>query len=85
MKLIKDIIQGAGHLEGYGYHPGTGSMLSLIVIVGIVGIQTDGLNGFIGGAIFGAIVFLPFWIYGCVERARAYHRRGISMFNSLKD
>ena len=83
MKLLKDIIQGAGYLEGYGHHPGNETMLFLIALCGLGG-ANGGMWGFLGGMVVGAIAIIPFWCVGCVSRARAYQRSGIRMFNSLK-
>lgn len=85
MKLLKDIIQGAGYLEGYGHHPGNETIVFLIVLCGLSGIQKGGITGFIIGGILGAVAFLPAWCAGSVSRARAYQRSGVRMFNSLKD
>lgn len=83
MKLFKDIIQGAGYLEGYGHHPGNATMLFIIGFNGIICSRWT-VWGFIGGIVISTIALLPFWCVGCVSRARAYQRSGIRMFNSLK-
>lgn len=84
MKLIKEIIQGAGYLEGFGHHPGTQITLFSIAICGLSGVA-GGLRGMISGAIIGALSVIPVWCIGCVTRARAYQREGVRMFESLRD
>lgn len=84
MKLVKDIIQGAGYLEGYGNHPGTATMFMTIAITGLAG-AGGGIRGFVGGAVLGALALIPVWCSGCISRARSYQRDGIRMFESLKD
>jgi len=84
MKLLKDIVQGAGYLEGYGHHPGTETMLFLIALCGLSG-ANGGIWGFIGGMIIGAIAIIPFWGVGCVSRARSYQRSVERTFNIMKD
>jgi len=83
MKLLKDIVQGAGYLEGYGHHPGNATMLFIIGANGVICSRWT-VWGFLGGIVISAIALLPFWCVGCVSRARAYQRSGIRMFNSLK-
>ena len=74
MNIIKKIYRGAGYLEGFGNHPGTGFMLLYIVVAGIVGAGSGSLWGFIGGSIMGALPIIPMWMYGCVSRYDAYER-----------
>ena len=72
MKTLKRIWRGAGYLEGYGYHPGTGTLLITSFMCGIAGAQRGGLAGFIGGFVVGLCVMGLAWIVGCHERARNY-------------
>lgn len=74
MKLIKDIIQGAGYLEGYGKHPGTDMLLVFILMGGLAGAGKGGWPGFFGGALVMILFMGPLWIIGCVGRARDYQR-----------
>lgn len=75
MKLIKDIIQGAGYLEGYGEHPGTSMLIVLVLCGGLAGASSGGLAGFFGGSIVMVLCMFPLWVIGCVGRARDYQRR----------
>lgn len=75
MKLLKDIVQGAGYLEGYGEHPGTFLLVAFIVMGGLAGCSRGGLLGFLGGAAAMALLIGPLWIIGCVGRARDYQIR----------
>lgn len=75
MKLLRDIVQGAGYLEGYGDHPGTDLLLVFILMSGLAGAQRGGLVGFLGGAAIMALVMVPIWCIGCVGRARDYQAR----------
>ena len=72
MKLLRDIIQGAGYLEDYGHHPGTDIMIVFILMGGLAGAARGGLWGFIGGCALLAVFFVPLWCVGCVNRARSY-------------
>jgi hypothetical protein len=74
MKLVKNMIQGAGYLEGYGEHPGTLLLLGFILMGGLAGARNGGLRGFLLGAAFVALFTVPVWLVGCVSRARAYQK-----------
>ncbi len=74
MKIVKDIIQGAQDLPGYGPHPGTGIMIVLIIAGGLAGADR-GLWGSLFGAAFMSLVVVPAWLAGCVGRAREYQRK----------
>ena len=74
MKTLKRIWRGARYLEGYGYHPGTGTLFITALMCGIAGTQRGGLAGFIGGFVIGlALMSLP-WMVGCYDRAMSYER-----------
>lgn len=75
MNLIRDVVQGAGYLEGYGDHPGTPIMLGFILAGGVVGLERGGVYGFLAGAFAMVVGVGPFWMMGCVDRARGYQRR----------
>jgi hypothetical protein len=75
MKLLKDIRQGAGYLEGFGDHPGTAVLVGFTLMGGVAGIANGGLYGFIGGALIAFCGLGPVWMAGCVGRARDYQRR----------
>lgn len=74
MNLLREIVQGAGYLEGFGDHPGTDYLIMLAVMGALAG-----ANGGAFGALVGAIVMLafigPIWCIGCVNRAREYQER----------
>lgn len=74
LKLFRHIRRGAGYLEGYGDHPGTGTMLFMLLMCGLAGAQRGSWSGFFGGMFFGAICILPFYIIGCVDRSKAADR-----------
>ena len=74
MKIIRHIIRGAGYLEGFGHHPGTGMLFLFIVMVGLAGAQRGGWSGFIGGCVFSSIFFLPMYFHGCIERSKESDR-----------
>jgi hypothetical protein len=83
MNLLKKIYRGAGHLEGFGTHPGNQLITMFIVITGAAGAQHGGWWGFVGGAAFAAASVLPFWAIGCVSRYNSYLRDQQRMFNIL--
>ena len=74
MKLLRDIVQGAGYLEGFGNHPGTDVLVILVAIGALAGIKGGAF-----GALVGAVVMLsfigPLWCIGCIGRAREYQQR----------
>ena len=74
IKFIKDAWRGAGYLEGYGDHPGTGMLIVFILMGGITGMQRGGLWGFLDGCLIMVLCFGPLWIAGCIGRARSYDR-----------
>ena len=74
MKLIREIIQGAGDLEGYGKHPGTILLFGFTLMGGIAGIAKGGIWGFIGGSLIMFFFMFPVWCVGCIGRARDYQR-----------
>lgn len=84
LKFFKRIWMGAGYLEGYGHHPGTPVLLIFILAAGLAGIDKGGLDGFLGGAFVGFICLVPFYIIGCVERARGYEQDVVATMDRLK-
>lgn len=74
MKLLKDIIQGAGYLEGYGNHPGTDMLLIFTLMGALAGAPRGGWTGALGGALAMIVFMGPLWCMGCVGRARDYQR-----------
>jgi hypothetical protein len=74
MKFIRDIVQGAGYLEGYGHHPGNGILFVMILGCGVAAIERGGLYGFLVGSLVGAVTIGPLWAIGCVGRAREYQQ-----------
>jgi len=83
-KTIRRIIAGAGYLEGYGDHPGTGVVAVSILACGLAGAQRGSWAGFFGGMAFGFIAIMPFFAIGCIDRAKAYERDVEKTFNILK-
>lgn len=75
MKLLKDIIQGAGYLEGYGDHPGTPLMVGFMIIGAAAGAECGGWYGLLGGVALMFCTVGAAWMAGCVGRAREYQRR----------
>ena len=75
MKLLKDIRQGAGYLEGFGDHPGTGFMVVSVIAGGVLGARDAGWYGLLGGVALMFCTVGAAWMAGCVGRAREYQRR----------
>lgn len=69
--LHRRIVMGAGYIDGYGEHPGTGLVVALILITALAGGASGGDIGFIGGAVIATLIYGPMWICGCVGRANA--------------
>jgi hypothetical protein len=84
-KFFRRVIKGAGYLEGYGHHPGTLLLAVFILCCGLAGIKNGKVFGFFGGMAFGAICMGPFYIIGCVERAKGYEEAVVRTFNRLKE
>ena len=85
IRIIKQIWRGAGYLEGYGDHPGKDMVVVMILVCGLAGAQRGSWAGFFGGAIFGAVMILPFFIAGCVSRANACDREQARLLNKIKN
>ena len=75
MKLLKDIRQGAGYLEGYGDHPGTAYLIAFTIAGALAGAERAGWSGFFGCGLVAFLLIGPIWAAGCVGRARDYQRR----------
>lgn len=84
IKFFKRAWAGAGYLEGYGNHPGTGVVIVMILCTGAAAAQKGGLSGFIAGLAIGAVAFLPFYIMGCVSRAKSYEEDVERTFQRLQ-
>lgn len=84
MKIIRHIVRGAGYLEGYGRHPGTGMLLLCIFLGGLAGIEHGGFIGFIGGCIFASVFYLPIYILGCIERSKESDRAQKRLLKNIK-
>ena len=83
-KFFRRIWRGAGYLEGYGHHPGTGYLIGFPFVCGIAGISKGGLSGFIGGYIIGLVgIGIPF-MAGCWSRARDYELDAERTFKLLQ-
>ncbi len=72
MKLFKRIWMGAGYLEGYGHHPGWPVLGIFILGAALAGIERGGWSGFIAGGLIATCALAPFFMAGCVSRAREY-------------
>jgi hypothetical protein len=70
MNIFRHIIRGAGYLEGYGHHPGTGVVLAFGLLGGLAGVDANGLVGFISGFTVVLLFLAPMYCYGCIERSR---------------
>ena len=84
MRLIRDIIRGSGDLPGVGPHPGTVVALGFIAMGALAGAQRGGLWGAVGGGLVMALGILPFWVIGCIDRARISDRQGQRLMGYLK-
>lgn len=68
------IRKGCGYLEGYGNHPGTGILLGLIVIGGIIGLQKGFFGSFIGATMMGS-VFGTCYLVGAYDRGKNFYNK----------
>lgn len=84
MKFIRQVIRGAGYLEGYGDHPGKDMVVMMILICGVAGVEKGGFTGFLGGMAIGAIFILPFFIVGCIDRANGCDEKQKQLLNKIK-
>lgn len=85
MRWIKQAIRGAGYLEGYGEHPGRDIVVVMILVCGLAGAQRGSWAGFFGGAVFGAMMILPFFIGGCISRANACDKDQERLLRKIKN
>ena len=85
MKFLRHVIRGAGYLEGYGHHPGTGMLLIITLMGGLAGAGKGLLTGFIGGCIIAFVFTLPLYIIGCVDRSKSADRDQARLLKTIKD
>ena len=71
VSLYRRVIMGAGYLEGYGEHPGTGLVVALILITALAGGASGGNAGFVGGGVIATLIYGPMCLCGCIGRANA--------------
>lgn len=74
MKLLRDIWQGAGYLEGFGNHPGNIYLVLLVLAGALAGVK-GGLTGVLVGTFVMLLFVLPSWCIGCIGRAREYQAK----------
>jgi hypothetical protein len=84
-KFFRHVIRGAGYLEGYGYHPGTGMLFIIGLLGGLAGVQNGGLAGLLGGFVIAFVFTLPFYIIGCVDRSKGYDRDQQRLLKLIKE
>lgn len=84
LKFFKRVWMGAGYLEGYGEHPGTLHVVVMILCCGLAGAKRGDWAGFFGGIAIGVVAFLPFYIAGCVSRAKDYEKDVERTFQRLQ-
>lgn len=85
MRFIRQIIRGAGYLEGYGEHPGNSMVVIMLIVCGLAGAQRGSWAGFFGGTVIGSMFILPLWIHGCISRANACDRAQAQLLKTIKD
>jgi len=71
-RLVLWTWQGCGYLEGYGYHPGSGSMAFLIALGAAAGAD-GGWAGSLFGAGAMATTFGSLYLVGAYCRAKDFH------------
>jgi hypothetical protein len=69
MKIIRQIIRGCGTLPHVGEHPGTDTLIVLLVLGMIGGSQKGGWIGGLVGLAGMAIIIGPVYLYGAYGRA----------------
>ena len=84
-KFFRHIIRGAGYLEGYGHHPGTGMFFIFVLLGGLAGAQKGSLSGFVGGCIIAFVFTAPLYIHGCIERSKGSDRAQARLLKQIKD
>lgn len=83
-KFFERAWAGAGYLEGFGHHPGWLTLGIFILGAALAGIERGGLVGFAVGAITATCALAPFFIAGCVSRAREYEKDVEKTFQRLQ-
>lgn len=63
------MIRGCGTLPHVGSHPGTGTVVALI-LMGIAAGSKAGWRGMLLGGMLMAVFFVPMYLYGAYDRAR---------------
>ena len=82
--FFKRIRMGAGYLPGYGDHPGTETVVFLVLLTGAAGLHA-GWIGFVGGCGLGLVVYGPMWVAGCVGRANDYLRAKCALTTPIQE
>lgn len=85
MRIIRQIIRGAGYLEGFGEHPGNSMVVIMLLMCGLAGAQRGSWAGFFGGIVIGAMFILPLWIHGCIARANECDKRQERLLKIIKE
>ena len=85
MKFIRQVIRGAGYLEGYGDHPGKDAVVITLLVCGLAGVEKGGLTGFLGGMAIGAIFVLPLFVIGCIDRANGCDKQQAQLLDKIKN
>lgn len=81
MNMVEEIIpdkrsvwvhafRGLHDLPHVGPHPGILWTLFFIVVTGLASVADGGIIGFIGGALFSSIVYVPMLIMGSIGRSK---------------
>ena len=68
------MIRGLFNLPHYGKHAGFPIVIYMIIVTGVAGMTRGGLYGFIGGCIFGSIIYIPMLLWGSIDRSRSLDR-----------
>lgn len=83
-KLFRHIYRGAGYLEGYGHHPGTGIFLLFTVVMGL-SVADRGFTAFLIGSAFGFITMFPLYAMGCIDRSKDSDRAQARLMRTIKE
>jgi len=74
MRILLRCWQGCFYLPGYGPHPGTKLIIIVIAMGACAGMQDAGWIGAAVGAVFMALVYVPFYLIGSYNRAKAFYK-----------